>query len=266
MAGGNSLEEIIETREGRIVRLRLNRPQALNAFSQDMMRYLLDAFPRLSDDSEVAAIILEGAGRSFCVGGDVKGWGERADWTYEKHLEEYGWKQRISLTMRQCSKVIVAALQGHVLGAGFGLALAADFRVAGRSAIFGTSFGGVGLSGDFGATSSLVNLVGSAKARELMILNERIGAEEAFRLGLITRLVDDAEIAQTAHDLAAQIAAGPSLAFARMKQNVMAAEAESFAAMIEREAAGQAECCMTEDHREAVKAFAEKRKPIFRGC
>ena len=260
------MDEIIETREGRIVRLRLNRPEALNAFSQPMLRYLHDAFPRLSDDSEIAAIILEGAGRSFCVGGDVKGWGERADWTYEKHLEEFSWKQRISLAMRQCSKVIVAALQGHVMGAGMGLALAADFRVAGRSAIFGTSFAGVALSGDFGATSSLVNLLGSAKARELMMLNERIGAEEAYRLGLITRLVDDADIAQTANDLAAQIAEGPSFAFAHMKQNVMAAEAESFAAMIEREGASQSECCLTADHKEAIKAFGEKRKPVFRGC
>jgi 2-(1,2-epoxy-1,2-dihydrophenyl)acetyl-CoA isomerase len=261
----DALEEIIEEREGRIVRLRLNRPESLNAFSQGMMRYLHDAFPRLSADMEVGAIIVEGAGRSFCVGGDVKSWGDRADWTYEKHSEEYRWKQRIALAMRQCSKIIVAALQGHVLGAGFGLALAADFRVAGRSAIFGTSFAGVGLSGDFGTTSSLVNLVGSAKARELMILNERFGAEEAHRLGLVTQLVDDADVTRTANELAEQVAEGPYLAFGHMKRNVMAAESESFATIIELEGASQSSCCMTGDHREAIKAFAENRKPVFRG-
>lgn len=152
-----------------------------------------------------------------------------------------------------------------MLGAGFGLALAADFRVAGRSATFGTSFGGVGLSGDFGTTSSLVNLVGSAKARELMILDERFGAEEAHRPGLVTRLVADADVARTTNELAAQVAAGRYPAFGHMKRNVMAAESESFATIIELEGASQSSCCMTADHKEAIKAFAEKRKPVFRG-
>ena len=259
------MSELLETREGGIVTITLNRPGSLNAFSMDMLRGLIAAFERLGTEQDVGAIVLRGEGRSFCVGGDVKGWAERGDWTFERQLEELRWKQRLPLVMKSCPKVIIAALHGHVLGAGFSLALAADFRVAAETATFGTSFANVGFAGDFGATHSLVQLVGSAKARELMMLNPRIAAPEALALGLLTQVVPEAGLAEATEALARKLAAGPYQAWGYMKRNLLAAESEPLAAVLEVEALNQARCTQTEDHQEAVRAFAEKRPPVFKG-
>ena len=198
-------------------------------------------------------------------GGDVKGWADRGDWTFEKQLEELRWKQRIPLIMKTCPKVIIAALHGHVLGAGLSVALAADFRIATESAQFGTSFANVGFAGDFGSTSSLVQLVGSAKARELMMLTPRISAQEALALGLVTRVVGEAELVDAVEAMARQLASGPYQAWGYMKRNLLAAESEPLATVIEVEALNQARCIQTEDHQEAIRAFAEKRAPVFKG-
>ena len=257
--------ELVETRQGKVVTLTLNRPGSLNAFSMAMFRGLIEAFERLGADMDVGAIILRGEGRSFCVGGDVKGWADRGDWTHEKHLEEMRWKQRLPLLMKTCPKVIIAQLHGHVLGAGFSLALAADFRIATDTAVFGTSFAGVGFAGDFGATSSLLQLVGPAKARELMMLNPRLSATEALGLGLLTKMVPEAEVAAEAQALAEKLASGPYVAWGYMKRNLLAAESESMAVVLDTEVVSQARCTTTEDHQEAIRAFTEKRAPVFRG-
>ncbi|MBU6266593.1 MAG: enoyl-CoA hydratase/isomerase family protein [Sphingomonadales bacterium] len=257
------MSDILETRDGKIVTLTLNRPQALNALSMDMYRGLIAAFERLGTEQDVGAIVLRGEGRAFCVGGDVKGWAERGDWTQERQREELRWKQRLPLAMKSCPKAIVAALHGHVLGAGFSIALAADFRIADAASTFGSSFAGVGLPGDLGATHALVQLLGSAKARELMMLNERFDAAEALRLGLVTAVADDAEA--DARALAERLASGPYQAWGYMKRNLLAAESESLATVLELEAASHAACTMTEDHREAIAAFSEKRAPVWRG-
>ena len=259
------MSELLETRDGAIVTITLNRPESLNAFSMDMLRGLIEKFERLGAEQDVGAIILRGEGRAFCVGGDVKGWADRADWTFEKHLEELRWKQRLPLIMKTCPKVIIAALQGHVLGAGFSLALAADFRIAADSATFGTSFAGVGFAGDFGSTSSLVQLVGSAKARELMMLTPRFSALEALELQLVTQVVPESDLATVTGALARKLADGPYQAWGYMKRNLLAAESEPLATVLEVEAMNQARCTMTEDHQEAIRAFTEKRKPQFRG-
>ena len=251
------MSELLETRDGAIVTITLNRPDSLNAFSMDMLRGLIEKFERLGADQGVGAIILRGEGRSFCVGGDVKGWADRADWTFEKHHEELRWKQRLPLIMKTCPKVIIASLQGHVLGAGFSIAT--------QTATFGTSFAGVGFAGDFGSTSSLVQLVGSAKARELMMLVSRFSAPEALQLGLLTEVVPEAELAANTTALARKLADGPYQAWGYMKRNLLAAESEPLAAVLEMEALHQARCTMTEDHQEAIRAFTEKRQPQFKG-
>lgn len=261
----SELPELLESRDGAVVTITLNRPGSLNAFSMDMLRGLIEKFERLGAEQDVGAIILRGEGRSFCVGGDVKGWADRADWTFEKQLEELRWKQRIPLIMKTCPKVIIAALHGHVLGAGFSVALAADFRIATESAQFGTAFAGVGFAGDFGSTSSLVQLVGSAKARELMMLTQRFSAQEALNLGLVTRIVPEADLASATDAMARQLASGPYQAWGYMKLNLLAAESEPLANVIEVEALHQAKCIQTEDHQEAIKAFSEKRPPRFKG-
>lgn len=259
------MSELIETREGKVAVLTLNRPGSLNAFSIAMMRGLIDAFERLGVDEQVGAIMLRGEGRSFCVGGDVKGWAERANWTYEKHHEEMRWKQRLPMVMKSCPKVIVAALHGHVLGAGFSTALGADFRIAAQSTIFGTSFANVGYAGDFGVTSSLLQIVGPAKARELMILNPRLSAAEALELGLVTKVVADEALAEDAASLAKDLADGPYLAWGHIKRNLLIAESEPLATVLEAEATSLARLSITEDHREAIAAFAQKRAPKFKG-
>ena len=259
------MTEIVETREGKIVTLTLNRPGSLNAFSMAMIRGLIDSFERLGADMDVGAIILRGEGRSFCVGGDVKGWADRGDWTHDKHLEEMRWKQRLPLVMKTCPKVIIAQLHGHVLGAGFSMALAADFRISTDSAVYGTSFANVGFAGDFGATSALLQLVGPAKARELMMLNPRLSAREALDLGLLTKVVSEDELAAEAGALAKKLADGPYVAWGYMKRNLLAAESEPLAAVLETEVVSQARCTTTEDHQEAIRAFGEKRAPVFRG-
>lgn len=259
------MTELLETRDGKIVTLTLNRPESLNAFSLSMMRGLIDTIERLGSDLDVGAIVLRGEGRAFCVGGDVKGWAERGDWTYEKHLEEMRWKQRLPLVMKSCPKVIIAALHGHVLGAGLAMALAADFRIAAQSALFGTSFAAVGYAGDFGVTAAMLQLVGPAKARELMMLNPRFTAQEALDLGLVTKVVADDTLPCEVAALAQKLADGPYLAWGHIKRNLLTAESEPLATVLEAEAASLARLSITEDHREAIRAFGEKRPPVFRG-
>lgn len=259
------MTDLIESRDGKIVTLTLNRPTSLNAFSMTMMRGLIEAFERLGTDDDVGAIVIRGEGRSFCVGGDVKGWADRGDWTYEKHLEEIRWKQRLPLVMKSCPKVIIAALHGHVLGAGMATALAADFRIASQSAVFGTSFAAVGYAGDFGVTASLLQLVGTAKARELMMLNPRFSAQEALDLGLVTKIVADDALAGEVDALARKLSDGPHLAWGHIKRNLLTAESEPLETLLEAEAVAFARLSLSEDHREAIQAFGEKRPPVFRG-
>lgn len=257
--------ELLVTCEDGIATITLNRPASLNAFSMDMLRGLIAAFEELGTQQDIGAIVLRGEGRAFCVGGDVKGWADRGDWTFEKQLEELRWKQRLPLVMKTCPKVIIAALHGHVLGAGLSVALAADFRIATETAQFATSFANVGFAGDFGSTHALVQLIGSARARELMMLNPRLSASQALELGLITQVVGEGELAEATQALARRLADGPYQAWGYMKRNLFAAESEPLAAVLEIEAMNQARCTTTDDHQEAVKAFQEKRKPVFRG-
>jgi 2-(1,2-epoxy-1,2-dihydrophenyl)acetyl-CoA isomerase len=152
-----------------------------------------------------------------------------------------------------------------VAGAGLGIALACDLRIAGRSARFGTAFARIGYSGDYGGSWSLTRLVGTAKARELYFTAEVIDAEKAAELGMVNRTVADDELRGETMALARRIADGPQIALGYMKRNLLAAETEDFQTVLDLEAAHQARCAFTEDHKEAVAAFVEKRKPVFHG-
>jgi 2-(1,2-epoxy-1,2-dihydrophenyl)acetyl-CoA isomerase len=156
-------------------------------------------------------------------------------------------------------------INGPVAGAGLGLALACDLRVAGRAARFGTAFVRIGYSGDYGGSWSLTRLVGTAKAREMYLLGDVIDAEAAYSLGMVNRLVDDEALRDETMALARRIADGPRIALGYMKKNLHAAETEPFQTVLELEAEHQARCAYTEDHKEAVAAFVEKRRPVFKG-
>jgi 2-(1,2-epoxy-1,2-dihydrophenyl)acetyl-CoA isomerase len=169
------------------------------------------------------------------------------------------------MQLRTMPKVVIAMVNGPAVGAGLGLAMACDLRIAGRSARFGTGFAGVGYSGDFGGSWTLTRLVGTAKARELYFLGDIIDAETAHALGLVSRVVEDTALHEETAALARRIADGPRIAYGYMKRNLLAAETEPLATVLEMEAVHQARTAMTEDHLEAARAFAEKRRPVFKG-
>ena len=259
------MTDLLETMEDGIAWLTLNRPDRLNAFSPAMLLAFGEALQRLSEDPGVGAVIVTGAGCGFCAGGDVKTMPERASQGFEERVEGLRRMHRLPMLLRTMPKVVIAMVNGPAVGAGLGLAMACDLRIAGRSARFGTGFAGVGYSGDFGGSWTLTRLVGTAKTRELYLLGEIIDAETAQSLDLVNRVVDDDALHDEAAALARRIADGPRIAYGYMKRNLFAAETEPLATVLEMEAVHQARTAMTEDHLEASRAFAEKRRPVFKG-
>ncbi len=258
------MADLLETIEDGVATLTLNRPDRLNALSEEMVSMLCTALTRLGADPAIGAIVLTGAGRGFCAGGDVKRMATTQQ-TMEQRQEGLRWRHESVRLLRTIGKVVIAAVNGPAAGAGLSLALACDLRVAARSARFRTAFAAVGFSGDFGGSWSLTRLVGTAKAREMYYLNPQLDAEEALRLGLVTQLADDDALLADATVMARRIADGPRVAFAYMKRNLHAAETEPLGTVLDMEALGQARTGTTEDHKEAARAFVEKRSPVFRG-
>jgi 2-(1,2-epoxy-1,2-dihydrophenyl)acetyl-CoA isomerase len=261
----DSVPDLIETVENGIATLTLNRPERLNALSMEIRTGLLEALERLGHDNNVGCIVLTGAGRGFCAGGDVKSMGDRAAAGFEPRAAGIQFSNRIPKLMRTIPKTVIAMVNGVAVGAGLSMALACDLRITARSARFGTGFLRTGLSGDWGGTWTLTRLVGTAKARELYLLGDMISADEALTCGMVNRVVDDSDLLTTTMTIARRIAGLPQIAVGYAKRNLHAAETGDFQTVLDMEAFNQARCSQTEDHREAIKAFAEKRKPIFLG-
>ncbi len=259
------MPDLLESIEDGVAVLTLNRPERLNALSPDMLHALSDALQRCAADDRVGCIVLTGAGNGFCAGGDVKSMPTRAAQNFEQRADGLRRMHQIPLLMRNMPKVIIGMVNGVAVGAGLGMALACDLRVAARSARFGTGFAKVGLSGDFGGSWLLIRLVGTAKARELYFLADVIDSAEARAIGLVNRVVEDTELLAETMTLARRIADGPRVTLGYTKRNLHAAETEPFSVVLEMEAVHQARTAQTEDHREAVAAFNEKRRPVFRG-
>jgi 2-(1,2-epoxy-1,2-dihydrophenyl)acetyl-CoA isomerase len=259
------MADLIETVEDGIATLTLNRPENLNALSDDIRVGLRDAFRRLGADNAIGCIVLTGAGRGFCAGGDVKTMGSRSAKVFEERAAGILQSARVPMLMHETPKPIIGMVNGVAVGAGLGMAAACDIRIAARSARFGAGFIKIGLSGDWGATWSLTRLVGTAKAREMFFTGDLIDADEAARIGLVNKVVDDRELLATTMAMAKRIASMPHLALGYTKKNLATAEVGDFATSIDMEAFNQARCSQMEDHREAVLAFKEKRKPVFTG-
>jgi 2-(1,2-epoxy-1,2-dihydrophenyl)acetyl-CoA isomerase len=260
------MTDLLESTENGIATLTLNRPERLNALSPAMTAALKDALERLATDHSVGAIVIAGAGRGWCAGGDVKTMESRGEGqTFEDRAEGLRRAHQLPLLMRSIPKVIIGMINGPVAGAGLGLALACDLRIAGKSARFGTAFARIGYSGDYGGSWSLTRLVGTAKARELYFTADIIDADTAGNLGIVNRVVADDELHAETMALARRIADGPQVALGYMKRNLLAAETEPFQTVLDLEAEHQARCAFTEDHKEAVAAFVEKRRPVFKG-
>ena len=255
--------ELLETIKDGVAVLTMNRPERLNALSGSMLDAMLEALHRLSEDGEVGVVVLTGAGRGFCAGGDVKAMAEGTEFggtTMEEKAQALRSHMETSRLLHEMPKPTIAMVRGAAAGAGLSLALACDLRVASDNARFGTAFARVGYSGDFGGSYYLTQLVGTAKARELYYTAELVDANQALTLGIVNRVVPDGKLEEETMALARKIANGPRVALRYMKRNMNAAETNSL-----KEAWHHTRTGMTEDHREAARAFVEKREPQFKG-
>ncbi|MDB5969917.1 MAG: enoyl-CoA hydratase [Hydrocarboniphaga sp.] len=263
-------ERVLYEREAGLALITLNRPDRLNALSGPVMDQLLAYVQAAADDRSVRAVLLRGAGRAFCAGGDMKsGSGNReelAQMTPEDRTAQLRRRMEAANLMHAMPKPTVSALRGAVMGAGVGLGLSADFRIASTTLNINTAFTALGFSGDYGGAYFLTRLAGVSAARELMMRSRKVGADEALKLGLVTRLVADEELDEAALNLARELAAGPGVAFQHMKRALnAAADGASCAQVLDLEAAAMVRTAETADHKEAVRAFVDKRKPDFSG-
>jgi 2-(1,2-epoxy-1,2-dihydrophenyl)acetyl-CoA isomerase len=257
--------ELIEHFAGGVLTLTLNRPERLNALTGPMLAALLAALRRAAVDTQVRAVVLTGAGNAFCAGGDVKAMAESdpAQHTLESRTQQLRENMECSRLLREMPKPTIAAVRGAAAGAGLSLALACDLLLASDSAKFTSAFVKVGLSGDFGSTWFLTQLLGP-RARAFALLSPIARADEALQLGLATRVVPDAELDAQAAALARQLADGPTLTIGHIKANLNFAEqGATLAQALDHEAIRHIRCSMTEDHQEAARAFVEKRAPKF---
>jgi 2-(1,2-epoxy-1,2-dihydrophenyl)acetyl-CoA isomerase len=258
--------------EGGVAYLTMNRPERRNALSDEMLRGLAAALREAETASDVRCVVLTGAGGAFCAGGDVKGMAAGTNRSGPGvGLDERIHRQRLSQRetagrIYRMPKPVIASLPGAAAGAGLSLALACDLRIAAESAVLTTAFAKVGFSGDYGGTYFLSHLVGTAKARELYYLSDRLDAKEAERLGLVNKVVPDAALESETRALAQRLAGGATVAFRYMKENLnRAQEGASAEECLDLEATHHVHTGLTEDHRDAAKAFVEKRAPVFKG-
>jgi 2-(1,2-epoxy-1,2-dihydrophenyl)acetyl-CoA isomerase len=251
----------------RVATLVFNRPDKLNALSHDLIVGSIDCLKRWSLDPEIGAIVVTGAGRAFCAGGDVSMMAREggAPKTLEEQIDGLRQAQELSWLLYNSPKVTIAAVNGHAMGAGLGVCLACDLRIASDQAKFGTAYAKVGFGGDFGTTWLLRHYAGAPKAKELFFLAEIIDAAEAHRVGLVNRVVAHENLSSQAAEIASRIAHGPLTSYRYMKANVNLAATTDFRTMLDREAETHLRCGMTEDHKEGVRAFMEKRLPNFTG-
>jgi 2-(1,2-epoxy-1,2-dihydrophenyl)acetyl-CoA isomerase len=251
----------------RVATLTLNRPEKLNALSDAMIVAGIAHLRRCATDPDVGAVLLTGAGRGFCAGGDVSAMSARAGAgaTFEDHVDRQREIHELSWLLADIPKVTIAAVNGAAVGAGLGIALSCDLCFASDTARFGTAFAKVGFGGDFGTTWQLTRRVGPAKAKELFFLADILPADEAARLGLVNRVFPQGTFLDDVRALARRIAHGPLVSYRYMKQNVELALTNDFRTLLDREAVTHLRCGQTADHREGVAAFLEKREPRFRG-
>ena len=251
-----------------VLTLTLNRPEARNAMSRAMNSALAEQLAAAEADPAVKCIVLTGAGKGFCAGGDVKGMASGG--AEALALDEAIHRQRLNQRatagkLFTIPKPTLAALPGAAAGAGLALALACDLRIMASSAVMTTAFARVGFSGDYGGTYFMTQLVGAAKARELYYLSDRIPADEAVRLGLANWSCAPEELEAKTREIALRLATGPTVAFRYMKENLNRAMGGSLEDCLDLEATHHIHCGNTEDHKEAARAFVEKREPVFKG-
>ena len=263
-------QDLLERIEGGIATLTMNRPEARNAFTREMMDALSAVLPRLAVDPAVRLVVVTGAGNAFCAGGDVKSFAKNAAGTpaavsFDTKVTDLRARMEVARWLHEMPKPTLAVIPGAAAGAGLSVALACDLRIAADDAKLTTAFSKIGLSGDFGGSYFLNHLVGAAKAREMYFTGQVISGAEAQRIGLVNRAVPSAQLADAARAWSAELAALPTVAVGYMKRNLNIALRGSLSDVLDAEALHMIRTFETEDHKGAAVAFVEKRPPSFKG-
>jgi 2-(1,2-epoxy-1,2-dihydrophenyl)acetyl-CoA isomerase len=262
----SSSPALLENRHGSITTLVMNRPTRLNALNNELSTSLNEALVRIANDRTTNVVILTGAGRAFCAGGDLSEIGrgrERGDTSELAPILRSG--MQAVLNIRTMPQPVIAAVNGPAAGAGMNLALAADIRIATEESVFGQNFANVGLFPDYGGTYFLPQLVGPSIAAEMFYTGEMIDAKTAHRLGLLNHVYAFEHFEAEVHTLAQKIASGPHLAIRAVKHTLFARDKGELEQALEREIEFQLKCFHSEDCREGIRAFQEKRPPKFEG-
>jgi 2-(1,2-epoxy-1,2-dihydrophenyl)acetyl-CoA isomerase len=280
-------QTVLYDSEQGVATITLNRPERLNTMGGDLIERALEAVERAASDKATRVVIVTGAGRGFCAGGDLDAMSRRGAGAgsgdagagagtgtvargrdplmHDANVRLLRGFMRTSQLLMEMGKVTIAAINGACAGAGLALACACDLRFSAAGAKFNVAFRNAGLSGDFGGTWTLPRIVGPAKARELYLMSPRFDATEAVRIGLVSKVLPDTELMPHVKAVAAELAAAAPLALTLMKQNLNDSLRLSFGELLDREAERHTQAVATEDHIEAAKAFLEKRKPSFKG-
>jgi 2-(1,2-epoxy-1,2-dihydrophenyl)acetyl-CoA isomerase len=262
-----------------VLTLSFNRPEIKNAIDTAAQTLLVRLLVDASRHPKVKVVVLTGAGSSFCTGADVRSmgapdandalaqeFGDSDVWlSHESRVDRLKRNAEASFLLHDMGKPTIAKLRGPAAGLGFSMALACDFRLAADSAFFVSSFAKIGTPGDYGGSWFLTQLVGPSKAKEIYMFSDRVGASEALALGMLNRVLPDAELDSATEAFALRLAQGPAMAYRYIKQNIHAAASEPIERVLDLEARNMIRCRLSEDCKEALTAFQQKREPRFNG-
>ena len=260
-------ELLVEVTDG-VATLTMNRPERRNALTPTMLEALAESLAKAEAYHSIRCVVITGAGGAFCAGGDVKAMAEGSggDVPFDARVHQQRLNQRaVSGRLFEMPKPTIAAITGAAAGAGLGIALACDLRYATPNLVMTTAFAKVGLAGDYGTTWFLTRLVGPSRAKEMFFFSKRIDAERAETLGLVNDILPEEGFAEAVAERARALASGPAVAYRYMKENLNRAVHGEWGECLDMEAAHHLRTGLTEDHREAARAFVEKRDPNFGG-
>jgi 2-(1,2-epoxy-1,2-dihydrophenyl)acetyl-CoA isomerase len=257
-----SEEPIVVTRTGHVAVVRLNEPKSMNALSATMKGAFIEVIPGLVGDPDVRAIVITGTGNAFCAGGDIRNMGTHSAPAVRKRMQAtYGWVTQIL----KAEKPVITALNGAAAGAGVSLALMGDIILASKSSYFMTAFSRLGACPDLGLLATLPRAIGMARAKDMLLTSRKVSADEAWQMGLVSRVVEPDALMDDAMATAEQLAAAPTATIGLIKRLLLKAYDPSIDEFLEAEAHAQAIAQSTEDFQAGVAAFREKRKPTFKG-
>ncbi|MCY4532617.1 MAG: enoyl-CoA hydratase [Gammaproteobacteria bacterium] len=265
------MSDVLFNLENKVLTITFNRPEKLNAIGKTVTPVAIERIREAVTDPAVGAIVLTGAGRAFCAGGDVSQMGSKDAGTespqesFEDKIQNQRESHALPFLLHDIPKVTIAAVNGHAMGAGLGIAASCDLRLSSEKGKFGTAFANVGFGGDFGTTWQLTRLLGESKAKELFFLPDIIDAQEALRIGLVNRVLPEENFMGQVKEIAERLANGPLISYRWMKENINLSSHVDFQTMLDKEAVSHLRCGQTEDHKEGVAAFMQKRQANFKG-